>query len=207
MAKQKAGVYDKVLECAKEEFLSKGFLDASLRTIAQAAETSTGSIYTRFGDKEGLFRAIAEPVVDQLKAMFRRVQEDFHQLSEEEQRADMGQYTARHQEEMLDYIYDHFDVFRLLLDGAHGTRFSCFLDELVDIEVEYTYKYMEVIGCESVKSGLVTEEFIHIIVTAYFNGMFEVVRHNMDRAAAHRYVKMLNRYHMAGFSTVFDPQP
>ena len=49
-----------------------------------------------------------------------------------------------------------------LLDGAHGTRFSRFLDELVDIDVEYTYKYMEVIGCESVKSGLVTEEFIHI---------------------------------------------
>ncbi len=43
MAKQKPGVYDRVLECAKEEFLSKGFLDASLRTIAQAAETSTGS--------------------------------------------------------------------------------------------------------------------------------------------------------------------
>ena len=38
-------------------------------------------------------------------------------------------------------------------------------------------------------------------------GMFEVVRHNMDRAAAHRYVKMLNDYHMAGFGTVFDPQP
>ena len=157
MAKQKPGVYDRVLECAKEEFLSKGFLDASLRTIAQEAE--------------------------------------------------MGRYTARHQMDLLDYIYDHFDVFRLLLDGAHGTRFACFLDELVDIEVEYTYQYMEVIGCESVKSGQVTEEFIHIIVTAYFNGMFEVVRHNMDRAAAHRYVKMLNDYHMAGFGTVFDPQP
>lgn len=115
MAKQKAGVYDKVLECAKEEFLSRGFLDASLRSIAQAADTSTGSIYTRFGDKEGLFRAIAEPVVDEFKDMFRKVQEDFHQFPEEEQRADMGQYTARHQEELLDYIYDHFDVFRLLL--------------------------------------------------------------------------------------------
>ena len=178
-----------------------------MEDIARRAGVAKGTLYLHFGDKEGLFRAIAEPVVDQFKAMFRRVQEDFHQLSEEEQRADMGQYTARHQEEMLDYIYDHFDVFCLLLDGAHGTRFACFLDELVDIEVEYTYKYMEVIGCESVKSGLVTEEFIHIIVTAYFNGMFEVVRHNMDRAAAHRYVKMLNRYHMAGFGTVFDPQP
>ena len=57
--------------------------------------------------------------------------------------------------------------------------------------MEYTYKYMEVIGCESVTSGLVTEEFIHIIVTAYFNGMFDVVRPNMDREAAHRYVCLL----------------
>ncbi len=57
----------------------------------------------------------------------------------------------------------------------------------------------------SVKSGQVTEEFIHIIVTAYFNGMFEVVRHNMDRAAAHRYVKMLNDYHMAGFARCSIP--
>ena len=207
MAKQKPGVYDRVLECAKGEFLSKGFSEASLRTIAQAAGTSTGSIYTRFGDKEGLFRAIVEPVVKEFRRMFRDVQENFHQMDADEQRADMGQYTARQQEKMLDYIYDHFAVFRLLLDGAHGTRFSCFLDEMVDIEVEYTYKYMEVIGCQSVQSGLVTEEFIHIIVTAYFNGMFEVVRHNMGRAEAYHYVKLLNRYHMAGFGTVFDPEP
>ena len=52
-----------------------------------------------------------------------------------------------------------------------------------------------------------TEEFIHIIVTAYFNGMFEVVRHNMDRAAAHRYVKMLNRYHMAGSAPCLTLSP
>ncbi len=47
--------------------------------------------------------------------------------------------------------------------------------------MDYTYKYMEVIGCETVKSGLITEEFLHIIVTAYFNGMFEVVRHRMPQ--------------------------
>ena len=203
MAKQKPGVYDRVLECAKEEFLSKGFLDASLRAIAQEADTSTGSIYTRFGDKEGLFRAIAEPVVDQFKAMFRRVQEDFHQLSEEEQRADMGQYTARHQEEMLDYIYDHFDVFRLLLDGAHGTRFSCFLDELVDIEVEYTYKYMEAVGCPEKFGDALTERLLHIVTTSRFESTFEIIRHGMSREEASDYVELLNRYHRTGFFAVF----
>ena len=74
----------------------------------------------------------------------------------------------------------------------------------MEIEVDYTYKYMEVIGCESVKSGLVTEEFVHIVVTAYFNGMFEVVRHNMDKISAVKYVRLLNRYHMQGFSTIFN---
>ena len=204
MAKQKPGVYDRVLECAKEEFLSKGFLDASLRAIAQEAGTSTGSIYTRFGDKEGLFCAIVEPAANGLKKMFLEIQEKFHSFDKEAQLAEMGQYTSLHQMEMLDYIYDHFDVFRLLLDCAEGTQFSRFVEELVEIEVDYTYKYMEVIGCKSVKSGLVTEEFVHIVVTAYFNGMFEVVRHNMDKASAVKYVRLLNRYHMQGFSTIFN---
>ena len=205
MAKQIEGVYEAVLECAKKEFLEKGYKDASLRTIAQEAGTSTSSIYTRFGDKEGLFRAIVEPVAEEMKRMFLEIQENFHQLDDNVQEAEMGQYTSLHQMELLDYIYDHFDEFRLLLDSAEGTQFACFLDELVEIEVDYTYKYMEVIGCESVKSGLVTEDFIHIIVTAYFNGMFEVVRHNMSKADAVKYVKLLNRYHMQGFSTVFNP--
>ena len=204
MAKQIEGVYEAVLDCAKKEFLEKGYKDASLRTIAQEANTSTGSIYTRFGDKEGLFCAIVEPAANGLKKMFLEIQEKFHSFDKEAQLAEMGQYTSLHQMEMLDYIYDHFDVFRLLLDCAEGTQFSRFVEELVEIEVDYTYKYMEVSGCKSVKSGLVTEEFVHIVVTAYFNGMFEVVRHNMYRTSAVKYVRLLNRYHMQGFSTIFN---
>ena len=206
MAKQIEGVYESVLACAKKEFLEKGYKDASLRVIAQAAGTSTGSIYTRFKDKAGLFDAIVGPAADQLKDMFVEIQENFHSLDDSTQEAEMGEYTSRHQMEMLEYIYDHFDELRLLLDCSDGTRFSGFVDELVDIEVEYTYKYMEVINCESVKSGVVTEDFIHIIVTAYFNGMFEVVRHNMSRDDARKYIRLLNRYHMQGFSTVFNPE-
>lgn len=46
MAKQIEGVYDKLIECAKAEFLEKGFKDASLRTIAKnAAQVLTRSMY------------------------------------------------------------------------------------------------------------------------------------------------------------------
>ena len=52
----------------------------------------------------------------------------------------------------------------------------------------------------------VTEDLIHIVTTAYFNGMFEPVRHRMDKARALHYVRQLNRYHMAGFETIFHPE-
>ena len=55
------GVSERILSCAKEGFLEKGYADASLRTIAAKAETTTGSIYSRFRDKEGLFGALVEP--------------------------------------------------------------------------------------------------------------------------------------------------
>ena len=55
MTKPIEGVSERILVCAREEFLEKGYSEASLRTIAAKADTTTGSIYSRFGDKEGLF--------------------------------------------------------------------------------------------------------------------------------------------------------
>ena len=61
----------------KEEFLEKGFSKSSLRTIAAKADTTTGTIYSRFGGKEGLFSAIVEPVSDRIIKMFLETQESF----------------------------------------------------------------------------------------------------------------------------------
>jgi AcrR family transcriptional regulator len=205
LAKQIEGVYERVLDCAKEEFLKRGYTDASLRTIAVNAKTTTGSIYTRFGDKEGLFSALVEPAMQGMLQIFRLTQETFHALDEETQKSTMPEYSSKSMEQLLDYMYTHFDAFRLLIDSSYGTKYHHFIDEMVRIEVEYTYQYMEVIGCESIKSGIVTEEFLHIITTAYFEGVFEVVRHNMQYEEAKKYIHMLRDYHMAGFETIFSP--
>lgn len=205
MAKQVEGVYERVLECAKEEFLKNGYKDASLRIIATNANTTTGSIYTRFGDKEGLFTALVEPVAKEMLEIFYNRQETFHSLDKETQRITMPQYSSKSMDELLDYMYLHFDTFRLLLDSSYGTKYHNFIDEMVKLEVEYTYKYMEVIGCESIRRGIFTEDFMHIITTSYFEGIFEVVRHNMQKDEAKKYINMLITYHMAGFETIFSP--
>lgn len=203
MAKQIEGVSERVLTCAKQEFLDKGYTDASLRTIAAAAGTSTNSIYVRFKDKEGLFCAIVEPVVNGMIELFLKIQENFHQMDSKAQETEMVDYAANGMELLVDYMYDHLDEFRLLLDSSYGTRFHNFVDEMVRIEVEYTYKYMEAVGYPKQLGDAMTETVLHIVTTAYFEGIFEVVRHGMNREDAKKYIDLLGRYHHTGFETIF----
>ena len=50
------------MECAKAEFLKKGFQAAQLKDIVAAAKVTTGAVYRHFKDKEALFFALIEDV-------------------------------------------------------------------------------------------------------------------------------------------------
>lgn len=204
MAKQIEGVYETVYECAKKEFLRKGFRDASLRNIAQDAGTSTGSIYTRFHNKEGLFHAIVYPVVEEVKSWFLEVQELFHKKDSDYQKKNMFYYSGMEADIFVAYIYDHYDVFKLLLECAEGTEFSDFLNQLVEIEMEYTVKYMDATKDDALKNETITSEFLHIVTSAYFSGIFEIVRHDMKREDGMLYAKQLREFYYAGFAKIYN---
>lgn len=203
MARQIEGVTERIVDAAKREFLDKGYVDASLRTIAAEADTSTNSIYVRFGDKEGLFSAIVEPVLNEMTERFIRIQERFHLMTPEEQAERMPKYADGGTSELIDYMYEHLEEFRLLLDASYGTRFHNFVDELVRIEVEYTYKFMEAVGYSDKFGDAVTQKLLHIVTTSRFESIFEIIRHGMSREEATEYIELLSRYHRCGFIEIF----
>ena len=45
-----------------------------------------------------------------------------------------------------------------------------------------------------------------MMVTAYFEGVFEVVRHGMGLDDAKKYVAMMGKYHHAGFLAIVGEQ-
>lgn len=171
--------------------------------MTKLADTSTNSIYVRFGDKEGLFSAIVEPVLNEMIERFIKIQEDFHQMKQETQIEIMPKYADGGTAELVDYMYEHLDEFRLLLDASYGTRFHNFVDELVRIEVEYTYKYMEIAGYPIKCGNAMTEKLLHIVTTSRFESIFEVIRHGMSREEAAEYIDLLSCYHRQGFLAVF----
>lgn len=206
MAKLKEGVYERILDCAKVEFLEKGFKDASLRVIAKNANTSTSSIYSRFQDKEGLFDAIVDPIKKEFLRLFKECQEVFQTIDPNKQDEVVYEYSKGCYKGLIDYIYDHFDGFQLLLTGAYGTKSSDFIEQLVEIEVDYTYKFILSTQNDAVVKGRANRMFLHIITKAYFSGFFEIVLHDMKREEADAYINQLRIFYSAGHMTIYHPE-
>lgn len=203
MAKQIEGVSERIEACAKKEFLEKGYVDASLRTIAAEAGSTTGSIYSRYGDKEGLFSAIVEPAADEFIEIFRGVQERFHAMEPTTQQQSLDEFTRNSMGQLVEYMYAHFEEFQLLVTCSYGTKFQNFVEHLVEIETEYSFKYMEVIGLKPKTGKPITKDFMHIMNKALFESFFEVIRHNMSKDEALEYIVMLEQYHNAGWDIIY----
>lgn len=189
MAKQIEGVSEKIEKCAREEFLKNGYADASLRTIASEAGTTTGSIYSR---------------ANEFIEKFRSIQEEFHSMESDRQAESLEDFTMDGMQRMVEYMYEHLEEFRLLVNAAHGTKFQNFVEHLVEIETDYTYKFMESVGLDPTKRKHITKDFMHIMNKALFESFFEVIRHDMSKEEALEYVVMLEKYHNAGWNIIYD---
>lgn len=203
MAKQLEGVYERVLECARVEFLDKGYKDASLRTIAQNADSSTGSIYTRFGDKSGLFNALVAPAVEGLKEWFGYEQETFDKRDIVDKKIDSFDYSRDRLAAFFDYVYDHYDEFKLIISCSEGTVFSTFIHDIVKVDVEYTLKFIRDTNPSLLESESVSEGLIHMLSSAFFTGIFETVLHNMDKEYAQKQVQKMQRFYQIGWKDIF----
>jgi len=207
MAKRVEGRSDKLLECAKAEFLEMGFQEASLRVIAAKADTSTGAIYTRFQDKEGLFHALVDDTVSRLLDWFEKGQQAFADQPSETQEKDVFTYKPDLWEELVNYIYDHWDVFRLLVRCADNSCYDNMLNRMIDIEVNYTYKFLESTGNQALANGALTPMLVHMLSNAFYSGLFETVRHQMSKEDALTYVRQLRRFFVCGWADLLDSKP
>ena len=73
---------------------------------------------------------------------------------------------------ILDYIYDNWDAFKLIVCGSEGTRFAGFVDEIVEIEEQYTLLYIEYTGNDVIRSGRAALQLIHLLCSSFVHGFF-----------------------------------
>ena len=115
---------ERLLVCAREEFLEKGYQKASLRSICKKAGVTTGALYFFFQDKEDLFSAIVQPTLDQVRAMAEQhVRQELMMLqnlpgADEDNMHDDHNAT----EQILHVLYKNYDICQMLLTNSQGSQ-------------------------------------------------------------------------------------
>ena len=199
MEEKSSDTLEKIQQAALEEFSEKGFLGASLRQIVKNAGVTTGAFYGYFSSKEALFASLVEPHAAALMGRFMEAQTCFAELPEEEQPAHMGESSGRYVEWMVDYICEHREPVKLLLCRADGTSYEHFIHNMVEVEVESTLRYMEVLRRLGKDIPPLNRSLCHIIASGMFNGLFEIVIHDMPREQAFQDVTQFRSFYTAGW--------
>ena len=199
MENENLGTRDNILRAAMAEFLDKGFQGASLRQIVKNAGVTTGAFYGYFSSKEALFNALVEPHAAALMGRFMEAQTSFAELPEEQQPEHMGVESSDCVHWMVEYICQHRQPVKLLLTRAEGTGYEHFVHNMVEVEVEYTLQYMEVLRRLGRDIPELSQSLCHIIASGMMSGIFEIVIHDMPREQAVRDVDQLCDFYTAGW--------
>lgn len=190
---------DKILECAKEEFMEKGFEGASMRAIAEKAGYTTGMVYGRFADKSQLFKELVGNAADKLFDYFSKTEDVFAELPPEQQRDQMHTYVADKVDVMIDIIYDNFDAFKLIVCKSAGSGYEYYIDKMIDIETANTVRFINQLNKAGIKMNEVRADLSHMLSSAMFNGIFEVVAHDLPKEEARGYIKQVQDFFNAGW--------
>jgi len=174
----------KILKSAKEEFLAKGFADASLREMCKKAGVTTGALYKRFSGKEALFEAVVSSTLSDIEKLIEEVEQyDYKCLDQNDMQSvwDMSEETLR---SFVIFIYDHYDGFKLLLCCSEGSGYSNFLHDFVTAHTKKTMAFVNAAFEKGFFEEQIDEDEVHMLMTAFWSTLLEPIMHDYPKEKA-----------------------
>ena len=190
---------EQLLECAKKEFLAKGFKNSSLRNICKMAGVTTGAVYGYFKDKDSIFVALVQDAIDGLKNLIDEIEngeseEDIFKLvATKEDRVNLVQTHNRY----VDYVYDNFDSMKLIILHSDGSSVENCIEEISKGLIQIDENILKQLDGQ----GIHVEEFVlHMLVKFYVTSICELVRYNIPHEQALKYMTTLSIFFFAGWA-------
>ena len=193
-----------ILDTARKHFLKDGLTGASLRNIVKDAGLTTGAFYKYYPTKEALFDALTDPYMEHIYQIYDQIVEEFEKLSASDQTRNMSDTSSNGMEQMVDYIYDHYDNFRLLLKCGDSGKFELFIHNMVEREMKSSLNYMEKMKENGVKIPIVEASLMHMIYTGFFSSVFQIIEHDIDRETAKKNVHQLKEFNTGGWERLWN---
>jgi hypothetical protein len=149
-----------------------------------------------------VFAALVEPTISELMAKYQVFVEQGYEVMK---CGDMQQLWNESESEtkwLMSFIYDHFDVFKLLICRSQGTRFERFVHDMALLEERSTLDYFERMKQYNMTVNTLSQQEFHMLVTANVSALFEAVIHDFSREKAMHYAETLDAFFSAGWKKI-----
>ena len=169
---------NRILECAKGEFLSKGFENAQVAEIAKLAKVTTGAIYQHFKNKEDLYDCVVSPICDGFISITNDRNKDFIDSLERDEFSIISEELSYITNDLLKYIYDNWKIFRILILNDKTKIYKTFFNTIVENETKMTQLMIE-------KKNIIQYEHLTFkklksLISAQYQGIFALMRTEDD---------------------------
>ena len=198
MPRDKTLSHEKVKIAIKEEFLEKGYEDASIRSIGARAGMTSAGLYRHYADKEAMFNAMVEPLIESIKEWTTKHTDKKYDLLEEGT-PDNELFGETFVDMVKDVILPRRDEFILLMSRSAGTKYEHFIHDYVeDNQKEFldAIRYLKGKGYQTVELG---EEELHMLLSAYLTACFEPIIHDYDDKKVIKYLNTVQEFFMPGW--------
>ncbi|MCR4618627.1 MAG: TetR/AcrR family transcriptional regulator, partial [Lachnospiraceae bacterium] len=185
----------------KEEFLEKGYKDASIRSIGARAGMTSAGLYRHYADKEAMFNAMVEPLIESLKNWTTRHTRKKHSLVDGGV-PDEELFGETFVDMIKEIILPRRDEFVLLMSRSGGTKYENFIHDYVCVnqkEFLDAIRYLKEKGYPVVE---ISEEELHMLLSAYLTACFEPIIHDYDDAEVIKYLNTVQEFFMPGWMRI-----
>lgn len=185
----------RILASALQHFQGHGFAAASLRAIAKDAKVTTGALYGYFDNKQALFAALVEPCCQEFRHHHRQsitqalALKENPRLTAPAKPENIGSETM---DWMVDYVYDHQEIFALILRHSAGTPYQNFAADLAEYESQLYTQLGD-------SNSPVWTAFAEVMCETGWQGFFGALNQGLNREEAKEYLVLLRRFRYAGW--------
>ena len=198
MPRDKTLSHEKVKKAIKEEFLEKGYEDASIRSIGARAGMTSAGLYRHYADKEAMFNAMVEPLIEDIKEWTRKHTGKKYSLLDGGA-PDNELFGETFVDMVREVILPRRDEFILLMSRSAGTKYENFIHDYVE---DNQKKFLEAIRHmkeKGYKTAELGEEELHMLLSAYLTACFEPIIHDHDDVTVIKYLNTVREFFMPGW--------
>ena len=194
---------ERILLAAKQEFLEKGYKNAWLRNISKEAGVTTGALYGYFKNKEDLFCTLVKNEYQYVLDMYNEVLQEFNAFPPAERIHRISEYTHKGMQLIGTYMYDHLDVFKLILCHADDTAYGNLIEDMVRLDTQATTEFSQSSLNAGVALACVNATLTHRLSHIKFSLFFDMVTQDLPREQMDEYIDQLLKFYLGGWKMLW----